>query len=205
MRAIELRRRGRTVTTLDLYDFIARGNSAADQPLEPGDIIFIPSAGPQVALLGAVNQPAIYELPKTGGNLGAILAVSGGLPALAAPQRAQLERVDSRRDPARFVEDLALDAAGLAKRLEPGDVVTVFQVSPQIANAVTLQGNVAWPMRYAHRPGMRISDLVADNNFLVPVSYWLRANAVNAIACLDRPVFNPNYATINRLDPASLR
>ncbi|MEI8301694.1 MAG: polysaccharide biosynthesis/export family protein [Burkholderiales bacterium] len=205
LRAIELRRRGRTVSTLDLYDFIARGNSSADQPLEPGDIIFIPPAGPQVALVGALNQPAIYELPKGGGNIGAMLALSGGLPALAAPQLAQLERVDASRVPARYVENLALDAAGLAKPLQAGDIVTAYSVSPQIANAVTLQGNVASPMRYAHKPGMRVTDLVADNNFLVPVSYWLRVNAGNAIPGLDKPEVNFNYATVQRLDPVTLR
>ncbi|MBM3409224.1 MAG: hypothetical protein FJY25_18235, partial [Betaproteobacteria bacterium] len=205
MRAIELRRAGRVVTRIDLYDFIAQGDSSADRPLEPGDIIYVPPAGPQVALAGSVNEPAIYELPRAGGSIESVLALTGGLPTLAAPQKAQLERVDAKAQPARFVQDLTLDAAGLATSLRGGDIVTVFQISPQFANAVTLQGSVAAPMRYAFRQGMRISDLVGNNNFLVPVSYWLRLNSGAAIPGLDRPEVNLDYATIQRLDPIRLR
>jgi protein involved in polysaccharide export with SLBB domain len=205
MRAIELRRAGRVVTRIDLYDFVARGDSSADRPLEPGDIIFIPPVGSQVALAGSVNDAAVYELPQTGGTIGSVMALTGGLPTLAAPQKAQLERVDASRQPARFVQDIALDAAGLTTPLRGGDIVTVFQISPQFANAVTLQGSVAAPMRYAFRDGMRVSDLVVNNNFLVPVTYWLRLNSGAAIPGLDRPEVNLDYATIQRLDPVKLR
>ena len=205
MRAIELRRAGRVVTRIDLYDFIARGDSSADRPLEPGDIIYVPPVGPQVGLAGSVNEPAIYELSRVGGNIESVLALTGGLPTLAAPQKAQLERVDASRQPARFVQDIALDAAGLGTALRGGDIVTVFQISPQFANAVTLQGSVAAPMRYAYREGMRISDLVVNNNFLVPISYWLQLNSGAAIPGLDRPEVNLDYATIQRLDPVRLR
>jgi protein involved in polysaccharide export with SLBB domain len=46
---------------------------------------------------------------------------------------------------------------------------------------------------------------VADNNFLVPVSYWLSVNAGSNIPGLDRPEVNLEYATIQRLDPNRLR
>lgn len=205
MRAIELRRAGRVVARLDLYDFIARGNSSADRQLEPGDIIYIPPIGPQVALAGSINEPAIYELPPAGASIQAVLELSGGLPTLAAPQKAQLERVDPSRDPARFVQDIALDPAGLATPLRAGDIVTVLQISPQFANAVTLLGSVAAPMRYAFRPGMKVSDLVANNNFLMPVSYWLRINTGTDLQGLNAPEVNLEYATIQRFDPVKLR
>jgi protein involved in polysaccharide export with SLBB domain len=205
LRGIELRRAGRIITRIDLYEFIARGESKGDMPLEPGDILYIPPAGPQVAMLGSVNEPAIYELPQGGGSLQSVLALSGGLPTLAAPQKAQLERVDAQRQPARYVQDIALDGAGLNTALQGGDIVTVFQISPQFANAVTLQGHVASPMRYAYREGMRISDLVVNNNFLVPVSYWLRVNTGANIPGLDKPEVNLEYATVQRLDPIRLR
>jgi protein involved in polysaccharide export with SLBB domain len=205
LRGIELRRAGRVVSRIDLYEFIARGESRGDQALEPGDIIYIPPVGAQVAILGSVNEPAIYELPANGGSLQSVLALSGGLPTLAAPQKAQLERVDAQRQPARYVQDIALDSGGLNTPLTGGDIVTVFQISPQFANAVTLQGHVASPMRYAYKDGMRISDLVINNNFLVPVSYWLRVNTGANIAGLDKPEVNLEYATVQRLDPVRLR
>jgi protein involved in polysaccharide export with SLBB domain len=205
LRGIELRRAGRVVSRIDMYEFIARGENRGDHPLQPGDIIYIPPVGDQVAILGSVNEPAIYELPRVGGTLQSVLTLSGGLPTLAAPQKAQLERVDAQRLPARFVQDIALDSAGLNTPLTGGDIITVFEISPQFANAVTLQGNVASPMRYAHRDGMRISDLVVNNNFLVSVGYWLRLNTGARISGLDKPEVNLEYATLQRLDPVRLR
>jgi protein involved in polysaccharide export with SLBB domain len=205
MRAIELRRRGQVVARLDLYDFIARGNNGADRALEPGDIIFIPAVGPQVALVGSVSEPAIYELTGKARSIRSLLDLHGGLPTLATPQKAQIERIDPAQQPSRFVQDIALDAKGLATTLRAGDILTVLQIGPQFANAVTLQGSVAAPMRYPHREGMKISDLVSGNNFLVPVSYWLRLNEGANIAGLYRPEVNLDYATIQRLDPVRLR
>jgi protein involved in polysaccharide export with SLBB domain len=49
MRKIELKRGGKTVTTLDLYDFIAKGDKSKDAALQPGDVISIPPAGPRMA------------------------------------------------------------------------------------------------------------------------------------------------------------
>lgn len=204
LRDIELRRGGRTVARVDLYQFLARGDDTGDERLQPGDVIVIPAAGPRAALLGSVNAPAVYEL-KPGETIQHVLALSGGLPVLAAPQKAQLERINPLRPVARFVEDFSLDAAGLARPLRAGDVLTVFQISPQIADVVTLQGNVAAPMRYAYRPGMRVADLVSGSSFLVPVSYWLSVNAGNNIPGLDRPEVNLEYATIQRLDTDRLR
>ena len=204
LRQVELRRAGRTVAKVDLYRFLAQGDDTGDVRLQPGDVLFIPAAGPRVAVLGSVNVPAIYEL-LPGETIQQVLALSGGLPVLAAPQKAQLERINPSRAVARFVEDFALDAQGLARPLQAGDVLTVFQISPQIADVVTLQGNVAAPMRYTHRPGMRVADLVTGSSFLVPVSYWLSVNAGNNIPGLDRPEVNLDYATIQRLDADRLR
>lgn len=204
LRAIELRRGGKKIATVDLYTFLAVGDNSADTQLQSGDILFIPPAGSRAALLGTLNAPAIYEL-KAGETISDIMAMSGGLPTLAAPQKAQLERVDSRREIARYVEDFALDTAGLAQPLKAGDILTVFQISPQIANAVTLQGNVAAPLRYNFKPGMRVADLLGDKRLLIPGSYWLRINQGAVSGNYSRAEVNLDYATIQRLDPISLR
>ena len=204
LRAIELRRSGKTIATVDLYAFLARGDNTADVSLLTGDILYIPPAGPRAALLGTINAPAIYELrPKE--TINTILALSGGLPTLAAPQKAQLERLDAQLDIARYVQDFALDAAGLALPLKAGDILTVFQISQQIANVVTLQGNVAAPLRYTFKPGMRVADLLNDKRLLIPGSYWLRINQGATTGNYSRPEVNLDFATIQRLDPVTLR
>ncbi len=204
LRAIELRRGGEKIATVDMYAFLAQGDNSADVQLLAGDIIFIPPAGARAALLGTINAPAIYEL-RTNETISQILNMSGGLPTLAAPQKAQLERVDANREIARYVEDIALDAKGLDLALQAGDILTVFQISPQIANVVTLQGNVASPLRYVFKPGMHVADLLSDRRLLIPGSYWLQINQGASTGNYSRPEVNLDYATIQRLDPVALR
>jgi len=204
LRAIELRRGGKAIATLDLYAFLSNGDNTADARLVSGDVIYIPPAGPRAALLGTINAPAIYEL-RPGETIAQVLALSGGLPTLAAPQKAQLERVDANRDIPRYVEDFALDAQGQKLKLKGGDILTVFQISPQISNVVTLQGNVASPLRYTFHPGMRVADLLADRRLLIPGSYWSSVNRGAHTGNYSKPEANLDYATIQRLDPQAVR
>jgi hypothetical protein len=59
MRAIELKRAGKRITTLDLYDFLAKGDKSNDMTLQSGDVIVIPPVGPRVAVTGAWDHSAI--------------------------------------------------------------------------------------------------------------------------------------------------
>jgi len=204
MRNIQLKRNGRVVGEIDLYQFIAHGDRSGDVPLQPGDVIVIPPAGPRVAILGAFQQPAIYEL-KGEGNIREVLSLGGGLSILTTPAKAQLERVNPKLDKSRKVQQIVLDKAGLESTLRDGDILTLFEIGPQFANAVTLTGNVAAPMRYPYKPDMRVSDLVVNNSILVPVNYWLRLNASGSLDQDSRPEVNLDYATIQRLDPITLR
>lgn len=175
MRNIQLKRDGRIVGRMDLYDFIARGDRSGDVPLQPGDVIVIPPVGPRVAVLGAFEQPAIYEL-KGSGSIGEVLALGGGLSVLAKPGKALLERIDPAADRPRQVEDIALDKAGLQRSLRDGDILTLFEISPQFANAVTLRGNVAEPLRYPYTAGMRVRDLIPSREALIAPDYYRRKN-----------------------------
>jgi protein involved in polysaccharide export with SLBB domain len=177
MRHIQLLRNNQVLGEFDLYDLMKRGDKSHDKPLLPGDILFIPPAGPQAAIAGSVEEPGIYELsPET--TVAAAIAAAGGLTSLAETRRAVLERVEDHRQ--RRSEDFALDAAGLQRRLQDGDVLQILPVSPQFANTVTLRGNVAQPGRYAWHPGMRISDLIPSRDFLLTREYWNRQNHVVA-------------------------
>lgn len=176
MRNIQLKREGRIVGGMDLYNFIARGDRSGDVPLQPGDVIVIPPVGPRVAILGEIEQPAIYEL-KGPDSIGNVLALGGGLSVLTRHGKAILERIDPKADKAaRYVEDFALDTAGLQRRLRDGDILTLFEISPQFANAVTLRGNVAAPLRYPYTPGMRIRNLIPDRDALITPDYYKRKN-----------------------------
>jgi protein involved in polysaccharide export with SLBB domain len=218
MRGIQLKRAGKTVTTLDLYDFIGRGDKSKDAALQPGDVIMIPPAGPRVALTGATDLAAIYEL-KSGTTLHDILALGGGVPALAAAQKALLERIDASQTPPRQVQDLTLNAQGQALPLRDGDIVTLLGISPAFGNAVTLQGNVAEPLRYKWQSGMRVLDLIPEKDALLTPDYYKRKNqlvqTINNAKDAGAEVMgrvrsmvdqiNWDYAVIERLNTTDLR
>ncbi len=178
MRNIQLKRSGRVITTLDLYDFIAKGDKARDMPLQAGDVIVIPPVGARVAVSGAIDQAAIYELKAGASSINDVLSISGGVPALVNLRKASLERIAPEKTPPRQVQDLILDAEGLKLQLRDGDVLTLLSISPAFANAVTLQGAVAAPLRYGWFEGMRILDLIPERDALITTDYHKRKNSL---------------------------
>ncbi|MEI6548631.1 MAG: SLBB domain-containing protein, partial [Burkholderiales bacterium] len=176
MRRVQLMRGDKPVSTIDLYEFIVKGDKTRDMKLLPGDVIVFPPAGPRVAVTGSLNTPAIYELLRNDTPIREVLALSGGMTILADSQRGQLERLDNGAKARREVESFALDEAGQGRRMRDGDLLTLFAISPQFANAVTLRGNVAAPLRYPFKPGMRVRDLIPDREALITRDYWLRKN-----------------------------
>jgi len=177
MRSILLRRDGKVISELDVYEFLVRGDKSKDVQLGAGDVVVFQPAGPRVALTGSIDTPAIYELKSAQEPIRELLRYAGGAPVLANPNRVQLERIDPSQQLAkRFVETFRLDAAGLQTALRDGDVVSLLPISPQFANAVTLKGHVAAPLRYPFTPGMRIRDLIPDRDALITPDFYRRKN-----------------------------
>jgi polysaccharide export outer membrane protein len=190
MRKVLLRRNGAVVSELDIYDFLVHGDKSKDVQLVAGDVVVFQPAGPRVALHGALDTPAIYELKAAQEPMRDVLRYAGGTPVLTNPNKVLVERIDAARMPAaRYVEEFKLDEAGLQRPLRDGDVLTLLPISPQFANAVTLKGAVAQPLRYAHRPGMRIRDLIPDKDALVTPDFHRRKNLlVQALDGDEEPV-----------------
>jgi protein involved in polysaccharide export with SLBB domain len=177
MRRIQLMRAHRVYAELDAYEMLRRGDTSHDAQLMPGDVIYIPAIGPQVAIIGSVKEPGIYEL-KGDMTISSALDDVGGLTSLASTERALLERVDSGR--LRRVDEFALDQMGRQRVLADGDVLRVFSISPKFENAVTVQGNVSHPGRFRWHEGMRISELFPTRESLLTREYWNQQNSLAA-------------------------
>jgi protein involved in polysaccharide export with SLBB domain len=173
MRSVQLKRGDRVVADFDLYDLLVSGDKSKDAPLLPGDVIYIPPAGPLVAVTGSVKVPAVYEL-KQNAVLFDLFRWAGGLSTTAAGQKATVERIEDHK--AQTVEEFPLDMSGLSRPIRDGDLVTVYSVVPRFDNAVTLRGNVAQPGRFPWKEGMRIRDLVPDREALLSRDYWVKRN-----------------------------
>jgi protein involved in polysaccharide export with SLBB domain len=190
MRHVLLRRNGTTMADLDLYDLLVNGDKSHDVPLLPGDVVYVPPVGPQVAVYGSVRSPAIYELKdrKDASTLGDLLTEAGGLTSTASLSRVSLERIDDQQHQRAF--DVVLDAGGKGTPLRDGDIVRVLPISPSFDQTVTLRGNVADPGRFAWHPGMKLSELLPNSEALVTRDYWQKRNQLG----LPSPVFQPDYA-----------
>ncbi len=172
MRDIELRRGGKTITHFDVYDLLVFGDKSKDVALLPGDVIYVPPVGPQIAIAGSVNVPAIYEIKNE--DLREALRLAGGLTAVAGAQQMSIERIEGHAS--RIVETISLDAHGLGTKLRDGDVIRITAISPRFDNAVTLRGNVANPGRFPWKKGMRISDLIPNQQMLLTRAFWNAQN-----------------------------
>ncbi len=211
MRRILLKRDNSVVTEFDFYDLLLKGDKSKDKRLLPGDVIYIPPVGPSIAIAGSVKVPAIYEL-RDRTSLRDAIEMAGGLATTADRQKAVVERIENRTT--RKVEEFPLDDKGLARELKDGDVVRVFSLSPRFENGVTLRGNVARPGRYEWRPGLRIKDLIPNQDALVTRAYWLGNNSISTGSenrerseslfrnevKRDVPEIDWDYAVIQRLD-----
>ena len=212
LRQIELRRSGELLTRFDFYDFLIRGDYDNDLRLQPGDVIHIPPMLGEVAIAGAVNRPAIYQL-QSGDKLSDLISWAGGLGVTAATHRIVLERIS---DGQRLVEELPLTPATKSLQLLPGDLVLIQPLSPQFSNAVTLRGNVAQPFRHEWRSGMRVSDVLPSTEALISPGYWASRNRDSQLIELlssesdtnldtSFPEINWEYAIVERVDRQTLR
>jgi protein involved in polysaccharide export with SLBB domain len=170
LRDIQVKRGAETVTHFDLYDLLLRGDKSKDVRLESGDVIFIPDVGPQVAVLGSVTTPAIYEL-RGERSFSQVLALAGGETNSASGSKVEVERIYNHTERSVFEVDLT---TGDSSPVQNGDVVTVRSIIDRFKDAVTLRGNVANPGRYPWHEGMRISDLIPNLDALVTRNYYQR-------------------------------
>jgi protein involved in polysaccharide export with SLBB domain len=185
LRHVQLKRQGQVVASFDLYDLLLRGDKSKDVPLLPGDVIFVPTVGPQVALTGSVRHPAIYELGDAA-TLGQLLADAGGVSPLASTARISIERLEDNSG--RAAMEVGFDQAAMKTGLRDGDVLRVISVVPAYEKTVTLRGNTANPGRFAWHAGMRLSDLIPDRSSLITRNYWWQRTRLG----LPGPEFQPD-------------
>ncbi|MEM8682867.1 MAG: SLBB domain-containing protein [Pseudomonadota bacterium] len=166
LRNVQLKRGGRLVGTLDLYDLLLAGDNSGDRRLQPGDVVFVPPVGPTAGVSGAVRRPAIYE---TKGRTTAqdLVALAGGLSPDAFGKGTRIERIAEDHKRRVLAVDLS-NPNGVEVPVRAGDVVLVPQVLPDLSDSVVLTGHVQRPGSYQWFPGMRLADLISSPMQLKP-------------------------------------
>ncbi len=179
-RSIKLIRGGREIAEFDLYQLLLNGNRANDPLLEDEDVILIPPAGPQVAVIGSVQQEAIYEL-RGSETLAEVLVLAGGATALSEPGRV----ISYRADPGSPLGPQQVASVDLASTpARPAQIVQVLPqgslVQPLASQSVVvrIEGEVAKPGNYYVSPGTPLNDIVTMAGGLTSLSYPFGAKLV---------------------------
>jgi len=172
-RNVQLRRGREVVSTFDLYDLLLKGDRSADRVMQPDDVVYVGAVGPQVAVIGSVNQPAIFEL-KAGETINDLLQMAGGFGAVADITRLAIERLDERNTVR--ITQIELPQ-GQATPLRNGDVLRAFN-STAVAlpiqrqnKRVRVEGEVARPGEYVLPPQSSVADALQAAGGLTPAAY----------------------------------
>jgi len=210
LRSIEVMRNNKSISTVDFYDYLLRGEKSKDVWLQDGDIVFVKPAIKKLGVAGFVLRPAIYEL-KESETLGDILKIAGGLRFDAYIDRIHIERLvpfEDRKNYAnnylefdlRFSTYQELEKSNF--EIKNGDIVKVFQVGSVPENRVTIAGNVKKPGVFELKPGMRIKDLIMEADSLDRNTFAERGTLFRLLSNLRREVipFSPRLALLDNIN-----
>jgi polysaccharide export outer membrane protein len=166
LRNIEVKRGGKLIQKVDLYELLIDGDSSSDILLQSGDVVLIPAQGPSATIFGEVRRPAIYELAEKD-NFDSVIAMAGGLLPSAYPNSATVERYNSSNLRSIINIDLS-NKNESAKAVEPGDYIRILKSSDMYAQSITLIGAVARPGKYQWHKQLQLSDVIsnADSHLL---------------------------------------
>lgn len=182
LRSVQVLRSGKLIKTIDLYDFLLKGDRSQDLRLQNEDTVFVPLIGSVAGISGMVYRPAIYEL-KGEESLGGLLRTAGGIMPIGLGSRVQINRFEgnARQD----ILDVLLtssqgkagDAPELMQPVRNMDLVTVFPINEQVWEIVSITGDVRQPGTYQWRSGLTLGEIVRQAVFL-PTADLRRAEIV---------------------------
>lgn len=175
LRSIELRRTDGTRKTFDMYQFLIFGDSKQDVPLQPGDTIFIPVAGPRVRVQGEVGRPGIYEM-VAGEKLKTALKFAGEAKPTGVTQRVGQTTVNPGRGIMLRDVNIENNTPESNPPVFADDIIEVYSVRPILTNLVTLDGAVDQPGQYALTENMTVKALIERARGTLPEANMARAD-----------------------------
>ena len=167
-RNIQVKRQGKLVGSVDLYDFLLEGDNSSDINLRPNDVIFVGDAGNALLITGAVKRQGVFELTGEE-NAETLIAYAGGLQpggdkhdvvylSLMAQIPNQILDFSTLKDFVFFDGDsIHFKFKSSAYKKVNGANLSLNKPS---AIRVKIQGEVSYPGTYLLSEGERITDLI---------------------------------------------
>lgn len=168
LRNIKLKRGSEPMVSFDLYTLLLFGDKSSDVALKDGDVLYIPPVGPQVALLGDVKNPAIYEL-KQKTSVADLVGWAGGFESSADLKNVIVDKnIDGNyKTLAELQSDWMSIQSGLSKlQVMPTDIFRIispgsYPIEVKIKRSfVRIDGEVEKSGVYELQPGETLKGLI---------------------------------------------
>ena len=185
LREIKVYRNNKLYKTIDLYDYITKGELRKDIRLTNNDIVFVGARKNSIQLSGELYNPAIYEtLP--GEDLNSLIKIAGGLPPTTQTNKINISRITPSEDRTsevisdRTLLTVALDDTKI--NLVDGDTITFFQILDIESNVVSISGHVFDPGVYSLQGYSDLKSLIFDAaKGIMPDVYLERVDVVSIL------------------------
>jgi polysaccharide biosynthesis/export protein len=185
LREIKIYRNNKLHKTIDLYDYITKGELRQDIRLTNNDIVFVGARKNSIQLSGELYNPAIYEtLP--GEDLNNLIKIAGGLPPTTQTNKINISRITPSKDrTSEVVSDRTLLTVALNDTkisLVDGDTITFFQILDIESDVVSISGHVFDPGVYSLKGYSDLKSLIFDAaKGIRPEVYLERVDVVSGI------------------------
>jgi len=155
MRLIEVVRKGKVIETLDIYDFLVKGDQRSNIYLQDQDVIRIPAYQKRISITGEVKREGLYEVVD-GESLATLLQYAGGFTDSAYTASV---KVFTTSDSAKGIVDVTQQRFA---NYFPGraEQVVVRKLIDRYANMVTISGAVFLPGEYELTSGLTVKQLI---------------------------------------------
>ena len=171
LRDVQLVRNGKKVASIDVYQFIMKGQIQDDIRLQEGDVIIVPAYEALVQIDGNVKRPMRYELKKDE-NLNTLLRYAGGFSSDAYTRTLRVVRQNGEEYQVKTVENTDFSVF----RLQNGDVVTADAILDRFSNKLEIRGAVNRPGIYELSPRLNtVGKLVEKADGLLDEAFKGRA------------------------------
>ena len=142
LRNVQLVRNGKNIATIDVYQFIMKGNIQDDIRLQEGDVVIVPAYDILVKVDGKVKRPMRFEMKKDE-SLSTLISYAGGFDADAYTRSLRVVRQNGQEYEVNTVKDLDYSVY----KMRNGDVVTAEAILNRFTNKLEIRGAV-------YRPGI---------------------------------------------------
>jgi polysaccharide biosynthesis/export protein len=196
LRSIEIRRDGRQINAIDLYEFLKTGNVIDDAYLEDGDILFIGNAARIVKAEGKFKRPMFYVL-KDDENLNDLIDLAGGPTFDARFSSVQVQTVVNEESKL-YTINLNDLRSGTTVLLKDGDIVKLKSINSQLNNTIEIQGAVNYPDVYQIKSNDRLLDIIDRAGGLRPDALTNNAFVYRGDTSLNTGIIKVNLMNIDQ-------